>query len=117
MPSVPKGQCGFAGEITTALDMRQDELVHLELFFAWDGVSAWPNCHGTLTSLELRNDSDDDYEAVFDRTGMEGITGNPVVTFTVGAHSEQTIDNTVLGSLGLADLPDIGGVDLRQKTT
>lgn len=109
---MPKGICGIAGEATVALDMNEDEgRTHLLLMFTWDGVSAWPECRGSLDSLTLSNNHDEPWQAVFDRGNDD------VITFDIDPHSESTIDAVVLGTRGLADLPDIGGVTLRPKPT
>lgn len=109
---MPKGVCGMSTEATTALDMSEDEdRCHLTLMFQWDGVSVWPNCRGHLESLALRNWHDEPWEAVFDRGGDD------IVTFEMGANSDQLIDAPLLAARGLADLPDIGGVTMRAVTT
>lgn len=106
----PKGVCGLSTEATVQLDMSEDEdRTTLKLWFQWDGTSLWPNCRGSLTSLELKNWHDEPWEAVFNSEADEA----DQIVFPMGANSEQTISGPTLAARGLSDLPDIGGVLMR----
>lgn len=113
---MPKGVCGSSTDATIALDMAEDEdRAHLTVWFQWDGTSVFPDCHGVLTQMSLRNNHDEAWQAVFDRTGTAHTGDQDIVTIDMDPHSEVTIDNTVLGTRGLADLPDLGGTFMQPK--